>query len=66
LIQKSEVQRALGMGATWMSEAAQAVMLLRKYGEHGSSPRQHVIDMCSDQTTKIGARALLFKLRGEE
>jgi hypothetical protein len=66
LIQKSEVQRALGMGATWMSEVAQAIMLLRKYGEHGSSPRQHVIDMCSDQTTKIGAHALLFKLRGEE
>ena len=66
LIKKSEVQRALGVGATWMSEAAQAVALLRKYGEHGSSSRQHVIDMCSDQKAKTGARALLFKLREED
>ncbi|KAI9573822.1 hypothetical protein HD554DRAFT_2166606 [Boletus coccyginus] len=66
LIRKSEVQRALDVGATWMSEAAQAVALLRKYGKRGSSPRQHVVDMCSDQTTKIGARTLLFKLRGED
>ena len=49
-----------------MSEAAQAVALLRKYGEHGSSPRQHVVDMCGDQMTKIGAGRLLFKLREED
>lgn len=66
LIQKSEVQRALGVGATWMSEATQAVALLRKYGEHGSSPRQHVIDVCADHTSKIGARMLLSKLREED
>lgn len=48
-----------------MSEAAQAVALLCKYGEYGSSPRQHVINMCSDQMTKIGAHMLLAKLRGE-
>ncbi|KAF8129502.1 hypothetical protein EV363DRAFT_1584558 [Boletus edulis] len=66
LIRKSEVQRALGVGATWMSEAMQAVALLRKYGRYGSSPRQHVVNMCSDQTSKIGARTLLTRLREED
>ena len=66
LIKKSEVQRALGVGATWMSEAAQAIALLRKYGEHGSLPRPHVVDMCTDQMAKTGARALLSKLREED
>ena len=66
LIKKSEVQRALGVGATWMSKAAQAVALLCKYGEHGSSPRPHVVDMCTNQMTKTGARALLSKLREED
>ena len=65
LIRKGEVQQALGVGATWMSEATQAVALLCKYGEGGPSPRQHIIDMCSDQTAKVGARTLLSRLREE-
>ena len=66
LIQKSEVQRVLGVGATWMSEATQAVALLHKYGKHGSLLRQHVIDVCADHTSKIGACMLLSKLREED
>ena len=66
LIKKSEVQRALGVGATWMSEAAQAITLLHKYAKHSSSLRPHVIDMCTDQMAKTGAHALLSKLREED
>ena len=66
LIQKSEIQRALGVGLMWMSEATQAVALLHKYGKHGVTLRQHVIEMCSDHTSKMGQHLLLMKLRKEE
>ena len=65
LIQKGEVQQVLGVGAVWMLEVMQAVVLLCKYGEGGLSPRQHIIDMCSDQTAKIGTCMLLSRL-GED
>ena len=50
----------------WMSEATQAVALLRKYGARGATPRDHIVEMCGDHTSKIGAHQLLTKLRKED
>ena len=54
------------MDSTWMSEATQAVALLHKYGERDITLRQHVIETCSDHTSKMGQHLLLTKLRKEE
>ncbi|KAG2147538.1 hypothetical protein DEU56DRAFT_784484, partial [Suillus clintonianus] len=62
-IKKKEVQDALGVGSTWMTEAQQAVRILRQYGEGGTSPRQAVIAKCASISEKAGARDLLAYLR---
>ena len=56
----------LGAGTTWMSEATPAVTLLWRYGKGGFSLRQHIVNMCSDQTAKIRICALLLRLREEQ
>ncbi|KAH0829060.1 hypothetical protein J3R83DRAFT_2517 [Lanmaoa asiatica] len=60
-IKKSEVQQALGIGSSWMSDAQRAVMILWKFGEGGTSPRQNVIAVCTStaEDDRMGARALL-------
>jgi hypothetical protein len=68
LIKKTEVQQALGVGSTWMSEANHAVRLLRRFGEGGTSLHCGVIEMCksTDENAKVGARALLEYLAEQE
>ncbi|KAG2095325.1 hypothetical protein BD769DRAFT_1394917 [Suillus cothurnatus] len=64
-IKKKDVQDALGVGSTWMAEAQQAVDILRRYGEGGSSPRQAVIAKCASTSEKAGARDLLAYLHAQ-
>jgi hypothetical protein len=67
-IKKSEVQQALGIGSSWMSDAHRAMTLRWKFGEGGTSPRQDVIRVCTStaEDDRMGARALLGYLAEQE
>ena len=67
-IKKSEVQQALGIGSSWMSDACHAMTLRWKFGEGGTSPRQDVIRVCTStaEDNRMGAQALLEYLAEQE
>jgi uncharacterized membrane protein len=67
-IKKSEVQQALGIGSSWMSDAHRAMTLRWKFGEGGTSPHQDVIRVCTStaEDDRMGARALLGYLAEQE
>ncbi|KAH0825763.1 hypothetical protein J3R83DRAFT_8916 [Lanmaoa asiatica] len=60
-IKKSEVQQALGIGSSWMSDAQHSVMILWKFGEGGTSLHQNVIAVCisTAENDRMEAQVLL-------
>lgn len=56
------IQEALGVGATWLSEAETGAALVNKYGLGGTQPNQAVIRML-ESGERIGRKALLGFLK---
>ncbi|KAF8835117.1 hypothetical protein BDN67DRAFT_1015822 [Paxillus ammoniavirescens] len=60
---KKVIQEALGIRATWLSEAETSAALVNKYGLGGTQPNQAVIRMLESRE-RTGRKALLGFLKG--